>query len=50
MDTVREGWEAYQLKALPSEASEVHLQLTRDAFYAGAEFAEWMTSHYAATA
>lgn len=41
MDKLQEAWEAYRLKALPSEVSEVHLQLTRDAFYAGAEFAEW---------
>lgn len=39
MDSVQADWEAYRRESLPSEISEVHLQIAKKAFYAGVESA-----------
>lgn len=43
MEHLNSVWEAYRRKVLPSEVSETHLQLAKDAFYAGATWVieEW---------
>ena len=37
MNTIKEQWDSFRMLVVPADASEVQLQETRRAFYAGAE-------------